>query len=68
MEKSESKRTYGTWSGFLGMLQVALIVLRLCDVIGWRWWWVLAPLWVSFACSFVVGIIAGLMGKDDQDE
>ena len=49
----------------MGMLQVALIVLRLCDVIDWHWWWVLAPLWGSFAVSFVVGIIAGLMGKDD---
>jgi len=25
----------------------ALIVLKLTGVIGWSWWWVLSPMWVS---------------------
>ena len=32
---------------FGGLLQVAFIVLKLCKVINWSWWWVLSPLWVS---------------------
>lgn len=33
--------------GFAGLLQVAFIVLKLCNVIDWSWWWVMAPTWVS---------------------
>jgi uncharacterized membrane protein len=33
--------------GFVGLLAVAFIVLKLCGVIGWPWIWVLAPLWVG---------------------
>ena len=32
---------------FGGLLQIVLIVLKLCGVIGWSWWWVLAPVWVG---------------------
>ena len=32
--------------GFCGLLQIAFIVLKLCKVIGWSWWWVLAPTWI----------------------
>lgn len=32
--------------GFAGVLQVAFIVLKLCKVIDWSWWWVLAPTWI----------------------
>lgn len=28
---------------FTGLLQVALIVLKLCHVIEWSWWLVFAP-------------------------
>lgn len=24
---------------------IAFVVLRLCGVIGWSWWWISAPLW-----------------------
>ena len=36
-----------------GMLLVAFIVLKLCGVIDWSWWWVLSPVWIS-ACLVVV--------------
>jgi hypothetical protein len=32
--------------GVCGALGVAFVVLKLCGVIGWSWWWVLAPFWV----------------------
>ena len=40
-----------------GMLQVAFIVLKLCKVIDWSWWWVLAPTWGVFALLVAVTII-----------
>jgi Flp pilus assembly protein TadB len=42
---------------FLGALTIAFIVLKLCHVIAWSWWWVLAPLWI--ATLIVVLIILG---------
>lgn len=36
---------------FLGLLQVALIVLKLCSVITWSWGLVLIPLWVSLSIT-----------------
>lgn len=41
-----------------GLLQVAFIVLKLCKVIDWSWWWVLAPTWILFALVVVVAIIS----------
>jgi hypothetical protein len=39
------KKTNGV--GVTGLLQVAFIVLKLCGVIKWSWWWVLSPIWIS---------------------
>lgn len=46
--------------GFMGLLTIAFIVLKLCDVIDWSWWWVLAPLWAGFAIAIIIVIIAML--------
>ena len=40
--------------GFIGLLQIVFIVLKLIDKIDWSWWWVLAPMWGSFALVFVI--------------
>ena len=29
--------------GFFGLLQIAFIVLKLCKVITWSWFWVFSP-------------------------
>lgn len=54
-----SSKTESGGIGFLGLLQVAFIVLKLCGVIAWSWWWVLGPTWVplSLAVPFVMFII-----------
>lgn len=46
--------------GFVGLLTLLLIGLKLGKVISWSWWWVLSPLWISFGLgiiSFVIFII-----------
>ena len=42
-------------SGLLStLLTVAFIVLKLCKVIDWSWWWVLAPLWIPIVLALVI--------------
>ena len=43
--------------GMTGLLQVAFIVLKLCGIIDWSWWWVLAPTWGVFAILVLIAII-----------
>lgn len=43
--------------GFVGLLQIAFIVLKLCGVIKWSWLWVLSPLWISAILTVVILLI-----------
>ena len=42
---------------FLAMLTILFIGLKLCEVIAWSWWLVLAPLWIPFAFTAVLVIV-----------
>lgn len=44
--------------GFLGALTIAFIVLKLCHVIDWSWWWVLAPIWIPIVVILALMVIA----------
>ena len=44
--------------GVTGLLQVALIVLKLCGVIKWSWLWVLAPSWLTILIVVVLLSVA----------
>lgn len=35
-------------------LGITFIVLKLCGVISWSWWWVLSPFWIPFAVIIAV--------------
>lgn len=55
--------------GTFGLLGIAFIVLRLCNVIDWNWIWVLAPFWLPIAIVLVVsliGIIASLFDNSER--
>jgi hypothetical protein len=44
--------------GFVGLLTIVFIVLKLTEVIAWSWWWVLSPLWlpITVIIAFMVMI------------
>lgn len=46
--------------GFLGMLTIVFITLKLTNVIDWSWLWVLAPIWLPFAVIAVISMFIGL--------
>jgi hypothetical protein len=53
-----TKTTIKGGVSFLELLQLALIVLKLCKIITWSWWWVLAPTWIPILILIVVvGIV-----------
>jgi len=47
--------------GFLSLLFLLFLGLKLGNVIDWSWWWVFAPLWVPVAL-FVVFIGLAFLG------
>jgi len=50
---------------FNSLLQVAFIVLKLCKVIDWSWWWVMAPTWIQIALILLVILIAFIISEKD---
>lgn len=43
--------------GFVGLLTILFITLKLIGIINWSWWWVLSPMLISFIIGIVVLII-----------
>lgn len=59
----------------LPLLQVAFVVLKLCDIIKWSWVWVISPVWISISLCclsilliFAYGKLAGMYFKKFQPE
>lgn len=48
--------------GFVGLLTLVFIVLKLTGVIAWSWWWVLSPLWISFGLWIALMLIVLALG------
>ena len=55
---AENTKTVVTGLSFTQLLTITFIVLKLCNIITWSWWWVLSPLWLPFAAGLGIGIIA----------
>ena len=61
MQKTQLQ-TQSKGVGFVGLLTIAFIVLKLMDVIQWSWVWVLAPIWIPFGAALAVLFIALIVG------
>lgn len=42
--------------GFVGLLTILFIGLKLTGTIDWSWWWVLSPIWIV---TIIVIVILG---------
>jgi hypothetical protein len=40
-----------------GMLGVSFVVLKLCNVINWSWWWVTLPFWGGPALALILLVV-----------
>lgn len=56
------QKTTSTSFPFLAILGLIFITLKLCNIITWSWWWVLAPLWGPFAIVLAVLFICVIIG------
>lgn len=45
---------------FTLLIAILFIVLKLTGAITWSWLWVLCPLWIGIAFSFLAFIVMGL--------
>ena len=54
--------------GFLGLLAIVFITLKLLGHITWSWWWVLAPLWIPplIAVLIIFGMAIYLTVKEKK--
>lgn len=55
---SDKKEVTVKTISFSSLLLLAFIVLKLCNVITWSWWWVLSPIWIPIA---ILAVITGLI-------
>lgn len=61
MEKKSSSASGGI--GFVGLLTIAFIVLKLVGVINWSWFWVLSPIIFAVAFGVVVVVVAVILWR-----
>ena len=45
--------------GFVGLLTIIFVVLKLLDKIDWSWIWVLAPIWISALITILILLVVG---------
>ena len=48
---------------FVGLLQIAFIVLKLTGVINWSWVWVLSPIWISIVLLVFSVIVITMIAR-----
>ena len=64
---ADNSSSGGGGVGFVGLLTVLFIGLKLTGYIAWSWWWVLSPIWISILLAIfflsIVGICAVLARK-----
>lgn len=56
---SKDKITY-TGISFPFILGLAFVILKLCHVIDWSWWWVTAPFWGMSVLVVIISVIVAI--------
>lgn len=64
---NNNENSYQLIGSGVSLLQVAFIVLKLCKVINWSWWWVLAPIWIDIAVLLIwLTIVLLIVKREDK--
>lgn len=70
---NEKGQVAGGGVGFLGLLTLLFIGLKLSGHIDWSWWWVLSPIWIPIAFviaiivfMLVVALIVGIFSSEEE--
>ena len=50
----ENKSASNGGIGFVGLLTIVFITLKLIGIINWSWLWVLSPIWISIVLAMVL--------------
>ncbi len=53
---TEKKKKYDRLTQAIYQLTIVFVVLKLCIVIDWSWWWVLSPIWIAMLAGLLGGI------------
>lgn len=51
----------GSGLTFGSVLFFIFLILKLCGVIEWSWWWVTAPLWIGFGLTLLLIVVLALV-------
>lgn len=57
----EKQTTVSGGIGFVGLLTIAFIVLKLLGIITWSWVWVLSPIWIDAILVIVLLVVVFFM-------
>ena len=49
--------------GFLDVLTLIFITLKLTNVITWSWWWVLSPIWIPVSIFVLIAFVIYIIIK-----
>lgn len=55
---NSNSTNYNGGIGFIGLLTIVFITLKLTSHINWSWWWVLAPAWGPVAIVLGIAVVA----------
>ena len=56
--------------GFVGVLQILFIGLKLATFIDWSWWWVMSPLLIIiiYRLSFIISLAVAVIVTDRKQK
>lgn len=58
-----SSENNGSGIGFLGVLQIIFIVLKLCNVLQWSWWMVFIPAYIYAGLIIILIVLSIILGQ-----
>ena len=54
---NNQSRLFNTIFLLLGQLTIVFVTLKLLNVIVWRWFWVISPLWIPFLLNLIAVLV-----------